>query len=146
MMRSQNWKQILILAFSLFLVWCGRAQAQTITGMAPTSGPVGAPVTITGTGFGSSQGGSTISLNGTSAVATNWSDSTIVAIVPTGASSGMFTVTVNGQQVSSPAFTVTPIPSGWSDQDVGSVGLAGSASYANGAFTVNGAGNGLQYY
>jgi RHS repeat-associated protein len=35
------------------------------------------------------------------------------------------------------------LPSGWSDSDVGSVGTAGSASYSNGAFTVNGAGDGL---
>jgi hypothetical protein len=39
-------------------------------------------------------------------------------------------------------FTVTsqPLPSSWLDQDVGSTGLAGSASYANGVFTVKGAG------
>src|SRR5580704_18567736 len=35
------------------------------------------------------------------------------------------------------------LPSGWSDGDVGSVGTAGSASYSNGVFTVNGAGNGI---
>jgi YD repeat-containing protein len=42
-------------------------------------------------------------------------------------------------------FTVTsqPLTSGWLDRDVGPVGLAGSASYANGAFTINGAGNGI---
>jgi len=34
------------------------------------------------------------------------------------------------------------IPSGWTDADVGSVGTAGSASYANGVFTVKGAGSG----
>ena len=41
-------------------------------------------------------------------------------------------------------FTVTsqPLPVSWLDQDVGSVGLAGSASYANGTFTVAGAGQG----
>src|SRR2546427_3350424 len=41
-------------------------------------------------------------------------------------------------------FTVTsqPLPVTWLDQDVGTVGLAGSASYANGAFTVAGAGLG----
>jgi len=39
-------------------------------------------------------------------------------------------------------FTVTsqPLPSSWLDQDVGSVGVLGSASYANGVFTVKGAG------
>jgi hypothetical protein len=39
-------------------------------------------------------------------------------------------------------FTVTsqPLLTVWLDQDVGSVGVAGNASYANGAFTVNGSG------
>jgi phosphatidylserine/phosphatidylglycerophosphate/cardiolipin synthase-like enzyme len=32
------------------------------------------------------------------------------------------------------------LPAGWSHQDVGSVGVAGSASYSNGVFEVNGAG------
>jgi len=32
------------------------------------------------------------------------------------------------------------LPAGWLDVDVGVVGLAGSATYANGTFTVNGAG------
>jgi regulation of enolase protein 1 (concanavalin A-like superfamily) len=42
------------------------------------------------------------------------------------------------------SFTVTsqPLPVSWLDQDVGSVGLAGSASYANSTFTVAGAGQG----
>jgi regulation of enolase protein 1 (concanavalin A-like superfamily) len=33
------------------------------------------------------------------------------------------------------------LPSGWSDGDIGSVGLAGSASYANNVFTLKGAGS-----
>jgi len=32
------------------------------------------------------------------------------------------------------------LPTGWTDGDIGSVGLAGSATYANGVFTVKGAG------
>src|SRR5207245_9807143 len=41
-------------------------------------------------------------------------------------------------------FTMTsqPLPVSWLDQDVGSVGVAGSASFANGTFTVAGAGQG----
>lgn len=41
-------------------------------------------------------------------------------------------------------FTVTaqPLPASWLDQDVGVVGVLGSASYTNGTFTVAGAGNG----
>jgi regulation of enolase protein 1 (concanavalin A-like superfamily) len=38
--------------------------------------------------------------------------------------------------------TTQPLPASWLDQDVGTVGLAGSASYANGTFTVVGAGQG----
>ena len=148
MLRVHNWKRIVILAFSFTVLCCGRAQAQapTITGIAPTSGPVGIPITITGTGFGASQGSSTVALNGTNTVATSWSDTSVVAVVPTGASSGTFTVTVNSQPASSSTFTVTAIPSGWSHQDIGSVGLTGSATYATGVFTVNGAGHGLSSY
>jgi regulation of enolase protein 1 (concanavalin A-like superfamily)/phosphatidylserine/phosphatidylglycerophosphate/cardiolipin synthase-like enzyme len=35
----------------------------------------------------------------------------------------------------------SPLPAPWQDQDVGSVGVAGSASYTSGQFTVNGAGS-----
>jgi hypothetical protein len=42
-------------------------------------------------------------------------------------------------------FTVTsqPLPTGWLDQDIGQVGVAGSATYANGTFTVKGAGTAI---
>jgi hypothetical protein len=45
------------------------------------------------------------------------------------------------------AFTVTsqPLPSGWLNQDVGQVGVAGSATYTNGTFTVNGSGQYIWY-
>src|SRR5690242_1093683 len=147
-MHSRNWKQVVIFSFAFLFLFCGYAQAQapTITNISPTSGPVGLPVTITGTGFGASQGSSTVVLNGTSAVAASWSDTSLVAVVPAGASSGTFTVTVNGQPASSGTFTITSVPSGVSDADIGSVGLAGSASYATGLFTVNGAGHGMMSY
>ncbi len=35
------------------------------------------------------------------------------------------------------------LPSVWSDGDIGAVGLQGSATYANGVFTVNAAGSGI---
>src|SRR5712692_8637836 len=113
-----------------------------ITSVSPTSGVVGEVVTLTGTGFGATQGSSTISLHGTSVTVANWSDTRIVGYVPSGASSGPFSVTVNGQTVNSGTFTVTPLPSGWSDGDIGSVGLAGSGTFANGTFTIKGAGLG----
>jgi len=33
------------------------------------------------------------------------------------------------------------LPSGWTDQDIGTPGLAGSASFSNGTFAVNGGGS-----
>src|SRR5690242_13378561 len=87
----------------------------SITSLAPASGPVGTWVTLTGTSFGATQGSSTISLGATGAVAASWSDTSIVAIVPSGGSSGPFSVSVNGQTANSSTFTVTPLPSGWID-------------------------------
>src|SRR5207245_4096529 len=66
----------------------------SITGLSPTTGAVGELVTITGTGFGATQGTSTISLNGTGTSVANWGDTSIGAVVPSGAYSGPFSVTV----------------------------------------------------
>jgi regulation of enolase protein 1 (concanavalin A-like superfamily) len=35
------------------------------------------------------------------------------------------------------------LPTGWTDQDIGSVSLAGSASYSGGTYTVNGSGSSI---
>jgi hypothetical protein len=59
----------------------------SISNLSPTSGPVGATVTITGTNFGPTPGNSTITFNGTAAVLTLWSASGIVVPVPNGATS-----------------------------------------------------------
>ena len=131
------------LGFLVLFLCCGRtyAQAPSITGLSPTSGPVGTLVIISGSNFGATQGSSTIALNGTTAAVVSWGATSISALVPSGASSGAFSVTVSGAPASSASFTITPLPSGWSDGDVGSVGVAGTATYANGVFTVEGAGS-----
>ena len=86
--------------------------APSITSLSPTSGPVGTAVTIAGTNFGATQGTSTVSFNGTTATPTSWSNTSIVAPVPSGATSGNVTVTVGGQLSNGLAFTVTiPVPS-----------------------------------
>ncbi len=141
-MMLSRWKSIFILAITIVLFYGSpaHAQAPTITNIVPTSGAVGTLVEITGANFGATQGSSTVSLNGTSAAVVTWNATTIVALVPTGATSGPFSVTVNGQVANSPTYTVTPLPSGWSDSDVGSVGVSGSGSYAGGTFTVKGSG------
>jgi hypothetical protein len=63
------------------------------------------------------------------------------------ATTGTFPITVtgvSGSLTSNVVVTLTvasaALPTGWSDLDIGSVGLAGSASYANGTFTVNASG------
>jgi RHS repeat-associated protein len=112
----------------------------TITTLSPTSGTVGTLITITGTNFGSPQGTSTVTFNGTTANPTSWSATSIVTPVPVGAHTGNVVVTVSGVPSSGSSFTVLALPGSWLDQDIGSVGLAGSASYANGTFTVNASG------
>jgi hypothetical protein len=141
-------RQRAALIVALSFLFCGRAYSQspTVTGLSPATGPVGTLVTITGTSFGATQGTSTISLNGTTAPVVNWSATAINATVPSGSSSGTFTVTVGTSSANSSTFTVTPLPYGWSDGDIGSVGLSGSGSYAYGTFTVQGSGLGTLYY
>jgi RHS repeat-associated protein len=77
-----------------------------ISNLNPTSGPVGTSVTITGTNFGSSQGSSTVSFNGTTATVTSWSATSIVAPVPSGATTGNVIVTVSGVASNGETFTV----------------------------------------
>src|SRR5437016_1513578 len=84
----------------------------SITGLNPTSGLVGASVTITGANFGATQGTSTVTFNGTAATPTSWSATSIVAPVPSGATTGNVVVTVGGVASNGVSFTVTvPAPS-----------------------------------
>jgi hypothetical protein len=120
------------------------APAPVITSVSATTGSIGSQVTINGSNFGATQGSSVVLLNGT-AVAVNTCSATSISItIPAGATSGPLVVSVAPtMNDSNPVvFTVTaqPLPNTWLDQDVGSVGLPGSASYSNGTFTVNAAG------
>ena len=70
----------------------------------PTSGPVGTPVTITGTGLSQA---TAVKFNGTAATFTVNSDTQITTSVPTGATTGKITVTTKGGTASSStSFTV----------------------------------------
>src|SRR6202521_736640 len=84
--------------------------APSITSLNPTSGVVGAPVTITGSNFGASQGTSTVTFNGTAATPTSWSATSITVPVPTGAITGNVVVTVGGIASNGFSFTVLPTP------------------------------------
>jgi len=115
-----------------------------ITGLSATTGPIGSQVVISGSGFGVSQGSSVVLLYDAPVTINSWSDTSISITIPTGATSGLMSVLVGPGMDSSNAvaFTVTtqPLPSSWFDTDIGTVGATGSASYANGVFTVQGAG------
>jgi hypothetical protein len=122
------------------------APAPVITGVSATTGSVGSQVVISGSGFGSPQGGSTVLLNGVAVTINAWSGTSITITIPAGATSGPLLVSVapgmNDSNVVRFTVTSQPLPVSWLDQDVGSVGVAGSAGFANGTFTVSGAGQG----
>jgi RHS repeat-associated protein len=123
--------------------------APVITAVSATTGSVGSQVTISGTGFGSAQNGSIVTLNSAPVTINSWSGTSISITIPAGASSGNLVVSVApSMDDSNPiVFTVTsqPLPSGWLDADVGAVGLVGSATYTNGTFTATASGLGIQY-
>src|SRR5262249_39536464 len=66
-----------------------------VNSVSPTSGVVGTQVTVNGSGFGASQGTSTISFNGSTATVNSWSATQIVATVPASAATGPVQVTAN---------------------------------------------------
>jgi len=78
----------------------------SITSLNPTSGLVGASVTVSGANFGATQGASTVKFNGIAATPTSWSATSIVAAVPAGATTGNVVVTVGGVASNGASFTV----------------------------------------
>jgi len=121
--------------------------APVITGLSATTGPVGTEVVISGSGFGASQGSSTVTLNGALTTIGYWSNTSIVITIPSGATSGPLLVSVapsmNDSNYAIFNVTTQPLPNTWLDQDVGAVGVKGSATYSNGIFTVQGSGTGV---
>jgi len=101
--------------------------APVITALSPASGPVGASVTITGSAFGFTQGSSSLSFNGIAATPSSWSDTRIVAPVPTGATTGPVVVMVGGAASNGVTFTV------------GTGSITGTISRASGATAISGA-------
>jgi hypothetical protein len=79
-----------------------------ISGLSLPSAAVGTPVTISGTNFGATQGTSTVKFNGTAATPSSWSATSIVVLVPAGATSGNVVVTVGGIASNGVAFTILP--------------------------------------
>ncbi len=86
----------LLSSFFFSAISHAQSTAPNVSYTNPSSGPVGTSVTITGSYFGATQGSSTVSFNGTAATPTSWSNTSIVAPVPSGATTGTVRVTVNG--------------------------------------------------
>jgi RHS repeat-associated protein len=118
-----------------------------ISALSATTGAVGNQVAIAGSGFGNTQGSSNVLLNGSAMTVNSWSSSWISVTVPTGATSGALLVSVPPGSTNSNSFyfTITnyPLLLSWLDQDIGTVGVTGSGTYANGTFTVQGGGNSI---
>ncbi|HKW31740.1 MAG TPA: protease pro-enzyme activation domain-containing protein [Candidatus Acidoferrum sp.] len=143
---NRNTASLATASFDSVSVNSAAAPAPLITAVSATTGSIGSQVVISGSGFGATQGGSAVLLNGAAVTINSWSDTSITITIPSGATTGPMLVSVApSMNDSNPArFTVTsqPLPASWLDQDVGVVGVLGSAGYANGVFTVAGAGNG----
>jgi len=120
------------------------APAPVISSVSATSASVGGQVVISGTGFGAAQSNSIVALNGAPVTVNSWNNSSITITIPAGATSGPLSVLVApSMDASNPVtFDVSaqPLPTPWLDQDIGQVGIAGSATFANGVFMVKGAG------
>ncbi|MFA6569768.1 MAG: IPT/TIG domain-containing protein, partial [Bacteroidota bacterium] len=77
----------------------------------PNKGLVGDEITISGIGFGSSQGTSIVSFSGANATQyISWSDTQIKVKVPTGAVTGTVFITVNGKKSNEVAFAIEANP------------------------------------
>ena len=99
-----------------------------IDNISPTTGAIGTPVTITGSTFGSSQGTSTVTFNGTAATPTSWSATSISAPVPSGATTGPVVVTINSQPSNGVTFTINATGS-----------ITGTVTRASDSAPINGA-------
>jgi gliding motility-associated-like protein len=101
-----EWTQVSTGSFTVTV-----APPPTITSFAPTSGPVGTTVVITGTNFSATPSNNIVNFNGTPAVVTASTATSITANVPVGATTGPITVTVAGNTANSTTnFIVTVCP------------------------------------
>jgi len=88
----------------------------SISALTPSTGNTGQAVVITGSGFGTTQGSSTITFNGTKPTVTSWSNTSISTTVPAAATSGPVVVTVSGAPSDPVNFTAQPLITGISPE------------------------------
>lgn len=112
----------------------------TISGFLPSIGAIGSTVTITGTGFSGLAVNNIVKFNGISAIVTMSSPTSLVVIVPVGATMGNITVGVGANTVASTAayeIVIEAVKSGGLDFDQGtSITVDGTGNaFITGRFT-----------
>ncbi|MCA9517421.1 MAG: IPT/TIG domain-containing protein, partial [Myxococcales bacterium] len=81
-----------------------------VEALSPASGTAGGTLTLTGAGFGATQGTGGVTVGGVAAPVTSWSGNTIVVTVPAGSGSGEVVITTDaGEAYSGGWFTRTDI-------------------------------------
>ncbi len=82
----------------------------TISSVSPTSGVAGTQVSVSGSGFGNTQGTGMVWLGTVPGTVVSWSDTQVIATVAMGSSSGVTRIQQNGASSNSMPFTViTPL-------------------------------------
>src|SRR5665213_2408091 len=84
-MKNIFTKTLPLVLIAFLLVTRVMAQAPTITSFSPASGPVGTPVTITGTNFNATETGNIVFFGATMATVTAATTTSLTVTVPTGA-------------------------------------------------------------
>jgi RHS repeat-associated protein len=106
-----SFTQAAIIFFAGFIVLPTASAAPNVVSSNPSIGVVGSQVTISGSGFGITQGASTVQFNSVNAASVqSWSDTQIVATVPTTATSGPIRVTVGGVASNTNVYFTVPAP------------------------------------
>ncbi len=117
---------LFFLAITMFLLTtgCGPSAPPTstlsINNLSPQCGVAGIPVTITGSGFGATQGESKVFFGTVEAAVQSWSSTQIRVTVPSAAVTGDVTVQVAGETSNPIRFTIPCVdqPSQQTHQDL----------------------------
>src|SRR5262249_51284744 len=82
----------------------------SISSLSPNSGPIGSSLIVVGSNFGATQGNGGVTFNGVPAGVSSWSNTSITAIVPIGATTGNVVVTAAGGVSSNGVSFTIPAP------------------------------------
>ena len=132
---SKSVKQLLLVSL-IFVESLVFAQAPTITSFTPTSGAVGATVTITGTGFNTTAANNVVYIDGVKATVTSTSATQIIVTVPSGSSGNSKIKVINlqaGATSSKGQFTTTFFNANFGNGNYSSNAFFGTINFTNGS-------------